>query len=122
MKRLFNFNKNVKRQARLRQCVNGQARCAACSDNLDDIYEHAHHVIPNQSGNALFKSHYWLKMPENCVILCEICHDRVHENGKYRNGAVAPPNYFESSHGNNIAAHRQWVKELNSKAEKIWEH
>ena len=120
MNRPFSFNNNIKRQARLRQCVNGQAKCAVCSAELDSTYEHAHHVIPNQSGNIMFQGHYWLKMPENCVILCEMCHDRVHENGNYRNGAVAPPEYYKFSHGTNIAAHRQWVKILNNKAKEIW--
>ena len=115
MNRPFKFNENIKRQARLRQSVNGRTKCAVCSENLENIYEHAHHVVPNQSGDVKNQKHIWLKMAENCVILCETCHDRVHENGNYRSGAIAPPNYYKFSHGGNIAAHRQWVKLLDLK-------
>jgi hypothetical protein len=114
--RYFAFSGGVKKIARLRQ----DGMCAVCADPLDDIYEHAHHVIPNQSGSAANQDHEWLKLIDNCVILCELCHDRVHADGHYRKGAVAPPAYFKYSHGENKAEHVKWLFNMNAKARRFW--
>lgn len=47
MARAFDFNTATRSKARLRQ----DSSCAFCGENLDDMEEHAHHVIPNQSGD-----------------------------------------------------------------------
>lgn len=113
MARPFHFEKSVRDEARFRQW----RLCALCGDSMDDDEEHAHHVVPNQSGNALDLSHVWLASAENCVVLHQPCHDRAHENGRFRLGGVAPPDYFPHSHGNNIPAHKSWAKEFRTKIE-----
>jgi len=116
MARPFDFNAGVKSQARIRQC----SLCAVCGEKLDDVEEHAHHVIPNQSGDAKNPLHAWLASAENCVVLCTNCHDRVHENGKFRSGAVAPPSYYVYSHGKSAANHRTWAATLGGRAKGVW--
>lgn len=117
MARPFNFPSQTKFEARLRQ----KGQCACCGDPLDDVMEHAHHVIPNQSGSAKNPKHAWLRSVDNCVVLCEECHWRVHHNGRYQKGAVAPPEYYEHSHGRkNTAAHRAWVVKLHGLTRLIW--
>ncbi len=116
MARPFDFNALTVQLARLRQ----DSLCACCGESLDDVVEHAHHVIPNQSGDPTDARHAWLRSEENCVLLCDICHERVHGNGNYRNGAVAPPSYYLNSHGVDRAAHTAWVLDLNQRAQTIW--
>lgn len=116
MRRPFDFSSIAQSQARLRQ----EGMCACCDASLDDLEECAHHVVPNQSGVSGDPRHAWLTSADNCVILCAVCHDRVHENGRYRNGAVAPPSYFAHSHGRNRAAHRVWSKAMADRARTVW--
>ena len=116
MARAFDFNTTTKNKARLRQ----DSLCAVCGENLDDMEEHAHHVIPNQSGDPRNAAHQWLGSTDNCVVLCALCHERVHENGKYRTGAVAPPTYYPHSHGNDKTAHRTWAATLSGRAKGVW--
>jgi 5-methylcytosine-specific restriction endonuclease McrA len=116
MARPFEFPPATRSQARLRQ--NGV--CACCGDSLDDVEEHGHHVIPNQSGNPRDPNHQWLSSAENCVVLCAQCHERVHEDARYRRGAVAPPSYYPHSHGLNQAAHHAWVTSLAHRAGSVW--
>ncbi|MFH1119823.1 MAG: hypothetical protein V1775_08360 [Bacteroidota bacterium] len=49
------------------------------------------------------------------MMLCEACHYRVHQDGKFRTGAVAPPGYFPFSHGNNRKAHQEWAVRMKKK-------
>jgi 5-methylcytosine-specific restriction endonuclease McrA len=112
----FSFANEVKEQARLRQ----QERCAHCGHSLNDVEEHARHVIPNQSGDPNHPNHAWLATTINCVVLCYACHDRVHENGKYKSGAGAPPDYYEYSHASDRGAHGMWVRRLDMLAGQIW--
>jgi hypothetical protein len=88
--------------------------------SLNDLFEQAHHVVPNQSGNPSNPDHIWLKYSDNCVILCDQCHERVHENGNYHSGAVAPASYYSYSHGENRMAHLEWVQSLNQKSRELW--
>jgi hypothetical protein len=114
--RPFEFALSVKTQARIRQA----GMCAVCGSSLDDFVEHAHHVIPNQSGSSNDPSHAPLRSVDNCVVLCDLCHERVHENGRYRLGAVAPPSYYRFSHGRKFAAHGEWLAQLEKLGQKIW--
>jgi len=116
MPRPFAFRTPAQSEARFRQW----GLCAQCGHPLDDVEEHAHHVIPNQSGNPRNPRHAWLKDSDNCVILCHACHDAVHAHGRYRIGAVAPASYFPHSHGNNRSAHLQWAANLDSRARDVW--
>ncbi len=116
MTRPFHFRTPAQSQARVRQA----GLCAGCGERLDDVEEHAHHVIPNQSGNPRDPTHAWLASAENCVVVCHTCHERVHQDGRYRAGAVAPPDYFRHSHGKNLAAHHAWVKQLAQRSKGIW--
>lgn len=108
MTRRFNFNAKAKTQARLRQ----DGLCACCGEDLNDGLEYAHHVIPDQSGDASRPAHSALSDVDNCVVLCTECHLHVHENGRFRYGAVAPASYFRYSHGNNNRLHQKWVEQM----------
>ena len=109
MERPFDFSKEVKNKAFFRQWN----FCAICGKNLINLVDHAHHVIPNQLGRKGHREDEWIKEVDNCVILCEQCHLRAHQDGKFRNGAVAPPDYFIYSHGKNSkAAHQAWVTRI----------
>jgi 5-methylcytosine-specific restriction endonuclease McrA len=105
MKRPFNFKDTTKREAFKRQWN----LCAHCGENLSDFFDHAHHVIPNQTGRAGNVADQFLRTVDNCVILCDTCHERVHHDGSYRTGAVAPPEYYPYSHGKDacVAADRK---------------
>ena len=111
MARPFEFSQAVKDEARLRQ----DGVCAVCGHSLDDTEEHAHHVVPNQSGDAKKPEDAWIRGVDNCVVLCDVCHYRVHEDGQYRTGATAPPSYYEHSHGNHRAEHLDWVAQMNKR-------
>src|SRR5688500_20348812 len=111
MARPFDFTPATTRAARLRQ--NG--RCAECGAPLLSACEHAHHAIPNQAGDVANPADELLRSPENCVILCDPCHTAAHSHGKFRNGAVAPPEWFTYSHGRKGAAeHRPWCADRKS--------
>ena len=116
MARPFDFDSNVKTVARIRQ----GALCACCGESLDDVEEHAHHVIPNQSGTVGNPRHAWLREAANCVVLCAPCHDRVHENGKYRGGAVAPPSYFPFACGRNQGLALAWRQGIERYVRSVW--
>lgn len=120
MSRPFDFSESVKEQARLRQTLGRESVCAVCGNGLNDLYENAHHVCPNQVGKKQVNAHAWLKMTMNCVVLCDLCHERVHENARFKLGSVAPPEYFEYSHGSNKAAHEEWVKIMTKQIREIY--
>ena len=104
----FLFDERTKSVARLRQ--NG--RCAACARDLSDLLEHAHHVVPKQTGSPSTSGDHWLRSVENCVILCEQCHTAYHGHGRFRN-VTAEPAVFKFSHGKNVGAHQQWLFQAN---------
>jgi hypothetical protein len=116
MSRPFSFRNPTTREARLRQC----GRCALCGDSLDDLEEHAHHVVPNQSGDPQNATHGWILTTVNCVVLCHVCHEAVHAGGRYVKGALAPPDYFMYSHGTDRAAHTRWAAEILGLASTVW--
>jgi len=105
MARPFDFDENIKQKAFFRQWN----KCAHCGRSLIDVYDHAHHVVPNQLGRAGNPGDSWLRKEDNCIILCDNCHNRIHQNGNYRTGAVASPDYFPYSHGNEKGEHLAWV-------------
>jgi 5-methylcytosine-specific restriction endonuclease McrA len=82
MTRANEFSASTKREARLRQA----GRWGCCGDDLTDLEEHAHHLIPVSAGGG--------PDADNCVVLCDACHARVHYDGRFRSGIVAPPSYF----------------------------
>jgi 5-methylcytosine-specific restriction endonuclease McrA len=116
--RPFDFtDPRIKQEARFRQANT----CACCGESLSDFFnEFAHHVVANQSGDPRNPEHGWIRQLVNCVLLCEDCHNRVHQDGKTRFGAMAPPDYFPYSHGADRAAHRAWVREILAKQRTVW--
>ena len=108
MTRQFAFTKHVRSTAFARQ----NARCAHCGESLEDLEDHAHHVIPNQSGDPGRAQDALLKSTDNCVVLCATCHYAVHQSGRYRTGAVAPPSYYRYSHGDHNGRHMIWQNKL----------
>lgn len=114
--RPFDFSDLTKELARGRQA----GLCAHCGHSLRDLFENAHHVIPNQSGDPHNPRHAWLRTVDNCVVLCYMCHDRVHADAHFRTGAVAPPDYYPFSHGHDAGAHLLWVRRLDALARTVW--
>jgi HNH endonuclease len=115
MTRNFDFTLQTKDKTFFRQWN----LCAHCGRSLISLEDHAHHVIPDQSGKDMIHSaESFLRTVDNCVILCSTCHYRVHENGKYRNGAVAPGEYFPYSHGQEKAMHQIWCSKINKQWKK----
>jgi 5-methylcytosine-specific restriction endonuclease McrA len=104
----FLFDQGTKARARLRQ--NG--RCAACSRQLNNLVEHAHHVVPKQTGTVSAPHDQWLRSLDNCVILCDDCHTAYHGHGRFRT-VTAEPAVFKFAHGKNFAAHQQWLIQAN---------
>jgi hypothetical protein len=103
-KRPFEFTKKVRNEAFFRQ----HGQCAQCGYSLRELVEHGHHVIANQSGNIKNPEDAFLGTVHNCVILCDGCHDIVHEGGDFRSGAMAPPDYYKHTHGRDAKAHLDW--------------
>jgi hypothetical protein len=117
MPRHFEFRAGAIREARLRQ----YGRCAVCGDDLEWVEEHGHHVVPNQSGRASNAADTFLRSTENCVVLFTVCHWAVHDGGRYQCGAVAPPDYYEYSHGPNGGKDRlAWIAKVNADLERIF--
>jgi len=117
MSRPFDFTGRTKQEARFRQFN----RCACCGESLSDFPEEfAHHVVANQSGDPRNPEHAWIRQVINCALLCEDCHVRVHQDGRTRFGAMAPPDYFPYSHGINLAAHHAWVRDLEGRQRALW--
>lgn len=81
------------------------------------MIDHAHHVVPNQLGRPESEADAWIRGSDNCVVLCEPCHHRVHENGRFRFGAVASPDSYPYSHGRKKKEHRDWALRMR---EKFW--
>src|SRR5579863_6863731 len=105
--RAFNFSRTTKKKSLVRQGF----VCAHCGKSLiyvqpdddeeypedpDDFKSFAHHVVPDQSGNPFDPADSWMNELDNCVSLCKFCHPWVHQDGRNRDGAVAPPNFFRS--------------------------
>lgn len=120
MDRPYDFDQDTRQQAFHRQ----GGRCACCSGNLKRDYlarekeVHAHHVTPNQAGRPGNPRDQWLRERDNCVMVCDDCHKRVHENGRYRDGAMAPASYFPHSHGQDRAAHAAWAKQHDRRTDQ----
>lgn len=113
--RPFEFSDTVRDAARIRQF----GLCAHCGISLNDEWEEAHHAIPNQSGDPGNPQHAWLRSLENCVVLCDLCHHMAHGENTI-SGPVAPPEYYEYSHGLDTVLHTDWVRRLKLKAALLW--
>jgi hypothetical protein len=119
MARPFDFSQTVQRAARLRQW----GLCGHCGDSLDHRLEHAHHVIPNQSGTIENPAAAFLRSAENCAILCDACHAAAHAHGAYKSGAVAPADWFPYSHGQQgQAEHLRWRLRIDSEWRRLFRH
>jgi 5-methylcytosine-specific restriction endonuclease McrA len=114
-RRRFEFSPGTKAKARERQ----DGKCAKCGTNLFYHEEHAHHVVPNQSGDWEIEDDAYMKTKENCVILCDVCHEAVH-NLNTRTGAVAPPSYFRWSHADELDTHFSWAAKLQREANRTF--
>jgi len=90
--------------------------CAFCGIGLNKLLENTempyiefHHVQPKAAGGK--------GDADNCVALCTYtfsrsrdgCHYHIHEEGRFKTGGVADPEYFKYSHGHEGAAHSCWV-------------
>ncbi len=109
MSRPFEFDERTRDEAFFRQWN----RCAHCGRSLLDLFDHAHHVVPNQVGRPGESRDAWIREVDNCVILCESCHTRVHEDGRFRSGAVASPGDFPHSHGPEQSLHAGWAARMS---------
>ncbi len=110
-RRPFEFTEFVKRQAFFRQWN----RCAAdCGESLVDAWDNAHHVVPNQAADAANRDNAWVRSVDNCVILCDSCHESAHQSD-YRRGPVPFASHYRYSHGRDEAAHVQWARALDAR-------
>jgi 5-methylcytosine-specific restriction endonuclease McrA len=116
MARPFDFDQRTRREAFLRHWN----RCAHCGRSLSDLFDHSHHVIPNQTGSLSNPADAFLRSVDNCVILCDTCHERVHEDGRYRTGAVAPAEYYPYSHGTQTAQRSLWIALIHAEWRRIF--
>jgi 5-methylcytosine-specific restriction endonuclease McrA len=115
MGRPFDFHRPTQQSARLRQ----GGRCAHCGERLDDLWEHAHHVIPNQVGRVANPADDFLRSEDNCVVLCEPCHEAAHAFGQYQHGAVALAEWFPYSHNRRSSkAHEKWASSVDTEWER----
>lgn len=67
-----------------------------------------------------------MSSPDNCVILCDQCHEDIGHNNNYGKGAVALPSAFNHSHQAEEYKYSHWrVKKehqlWSDKINKIWE-
>jgi hypothetical protein len=116
MRRPFDFDDAAQEAARFRQW----GLCAYCGESLDDEWEHAHHVIPNQVGQAGREGDEFLRSADNCVILCEQCHEQAH-GGNWRTGSVAPAAWYGYSHGRGgLGAQAAWVARIESEWKRLF--
>ncbi len=116
MARKFEFGESVKKEARLRQ----MELCASCGDSLNDQWEEAHHVVPDQCGISDEAKLAWMRTVLNCVVLCDGCHFDIGHGGNTRTGTVAGPGAYKHSHGGDTVRHNEWVRSVNVEAAKIW--
>ncbi len=116
MTRPFDFSESTKRRAFFRQWNH----CAHCGRSLVNVVDHAHHVVPNQVGRPGHPGDAWISGEDNCVMLCDACHTRVHQDGRFRAGAVAPPDYYPYSHGRQKAGHQAWAARMRTRFWGRW--
>ena len=76
------FSSKTKNDARYRQ----DGVCGVCGRNLDACWEEAHHILRQADGGN--------DGVGNCVILCDTCHYRVHNDGRFKSYFTAPRGYF----------------------------
>jgi hypothetical protein len=111
------FDEKIRKAVFIRQ----HGRCAMCGYGLNELLEETemshiefHHVVPQVAGG--------LDDEDNCVALCTYtspkskdgCHYRVHTEGRFKRGTVAPPKMFEFSHGHDDARHQEWLKRMRN--------
>ncbi len=106
--RHHNFTLKVKEEAFYRQ----GGLCAHCGEPLDDVIDRAHHVVPDQASRGKHIDAF-LGTVDNCVYLCVMCHGVVHDGGRMRYGAMAPPSYYRHSHKDGRDAHNEWLGRLD---------
>lgn len=61
--------------------VNRRGKCAECgSTDIGDLT--AHHIIPRADGGS--------NRPDNILIVCRACHDRIHDMTPNRPRKISP--------------------------------
>jgi 5-methylcytosine-specific restriction endonuclease McrA len=116
--RAFDFNEPVKREVIGRQ----QGLCASCGTSFStshSAFPNFHHVIPNQAGNPADPADAFLRESDNCVMLCDECHDSAHDSNT-TSGGMAPPDFFLHSHGGDRVAHQAWAQQLAAQTPSRW--
>ena len=124
MGRQCHFAPHTKKRVLARQ----RGRCAICGMRLSGLAAASpvvtdsplvinfHHVVPAQLGGD--------RSEDNCVAVCRgevpgtdnlSCHYRVHYDGRFGTGIVAPPAYFRFSHGRDRQEHEQWVRRMSQR-------
>lgn len=114
MGRAFSFNEETRQQAYYRQ----HGKCAHCGDGLEDQLDNGHHVLANQEGDRRDKKDQFLRKSDNCVMLCEPCHEMAHGDRKYAS-VNAPPEWFPYSHGGDPAEHKAWADRVNAEMQRL---
>lgn len=111
------INEDTRRAVFRRQ----EGYCALCGRKFTELDDagmsiNFHHVYPAQFCGPGDQ--------ENVVAVCRgaysgidnlSCHYRVHANGSFGSGIVAPPSYYEYSHGLSKVAHRHWAAGMQAR-------
>lgn len=71
----MSFCHNVIAQAYATQ----DGRCAMCGDLFDDVVYSADHILAETYGGD--------DSGDNCILLCDRCHDHTHVHGRYNDAA-----------------------------------
>ena len=116
----FDFNGTTRAEVRRRQryvC----AHCGRKDTGKEDF--NVHHVIPDQAGGDKNNpDHAFLRTTLNGVALCHQCHVEVHEDGKYKHGALPYSfKWYQYSHGKKRRIlHLAWIEKLEKLAPLVW--
>lgn len=117
MRAMLDFGWTVRSLARLRQ----RGLCACCGEDLDDVEEHPHCVLPDPGG-AGAPANGWLSSADNCVILCPACDARVQRGESLCSDSLDTlPGDFVHSHGSDRRRHNAWAVQLVQRARLLWQ-
>jgi DNA mismatch repair protein MutS len=93
-------------------------KCSLCNENCEEV----HHIIQQKDANSeniLEKYQIHKNRKSNLMLVCEKCHDRIHNkeiqiNG-YKNTTEGKKLYFEEIINENISKIEERIKELRNK-------
>ena len=92
-------------------------QCGGCGDQLTSDYSDDP-VIPAVSFANSTDGQAFLKSDDNCIVVCQECHDDIDDVSR-QTGSVPPPEIYPHSHGSDLAAHQEWSTRINNRWDQI---